>query len=207
MVELIGIIIGDGNIYYNLKSRSYYVEVTGNPLNETEYYSHISWLFLNIIGKPGRIYLGGRGLRIRIYDKKFVEFLINDFGMNYSGSKCYSIEIPRRIIKSTKQEIFCCLRGIFDTDGSFFVSKKGGKLYPSIEIVSCSKKLAMQIRNLLIEDFRVNFRLKMPRKSNARLAYVVSLYGLEETRRWFKLIGSSNSAKYEKYENFIKRFK
>jgi hypothetical protein len=99
------------------------------------------------------------------------------------------------------------LRGIFDTDGSFFVSKKGGKLYPSIEIVSCSKKLAMQIRNLLIEDFRVNFRLKMPRKSNARLAYVVSLYGLEETRRWFKLIGSSNSAKYEKYENFIKRFK
>jgi len=205
--ELIGIILGDGNIYYNSKSRSYYVEITGNPLNENDYYFHISWLFLNIVGKPGRIYLGGRGLRIRIYDKKFVEFLINEMGMDYGESKCYSAKIPLRIIKASKQEILCCLRGIFDTDGSFFVSKKGGKLYPSIEIVSCSEKLAKQIKNLLIEDFRVNFRIKMSKKSNARLAYAFSLYGQEETNKWFKLVGSSNSAKYEKYENFIKRFK
>jgi len=32
--ELIGIIIGDGNIYYNKSKRVYYIEITGNPKKE-----------------------------------------------------------------------------------------------------------------------------------------------------------------------------
>ena len=31
LAELIGIIIGDGNIYYNQKVRKYYFDITGDP--------------------------------------------------------------------------------------------------------------------------------------------------------------------------------
>ena len=74
--ELIGIIIGDGNICYIPKIRKYYIEITGNPKNEESYYDYISQLFFDIIGKSGTILFRNRGLRIRVYSKEFVEFLI-----------------------------------------------------------------------------------------------------------------------------------
>ncbi len=41
LYELIGIILGDGCIYYNKSQRVYMLEITGN-VNELEYYKRIS---------------------------------------------------------------------------------------------------------------------------------------------------------------------
>ncbi len=207
LAELVGIIIGDGNICYISKIRKYYVEITGNPKNEHEFYKHISGLFMKVMGKPGIIFTRQRGLHIRVNNKKFVEYLINDLGMCYGKYKFARITIPEKIILEGKEATYLCLRGIFDTDGTFFTSKKDGKIYPSIEIVTCSRKLAIQIYEILIKDFRVRMRWKDCEDYTFKRCYVVSLYGLEQVCLWFDLIGSSNPAKRLKYESFIKNLK
>ncbi len=134
--ELIGIIIGDGNIHYNQKTRKYYIEITGN-LNERKFFAHISNLFKILINKPGNIRIN-RGLRLRVYNKEFVEFLIYNLELHYNKGKCYSVEIPNKIYKNNNY-VSSCLRGIFDTDGSYFLADKGyRKDYPCIEISTCS---------------------------------------------------------------------
>jgi len=77
-----------------------------------------------------------------------------------------------------------------DTDGTLFFSKKTYKnpIYPTIEIRTCSKLLAIQITELLKQhDFRARLR------GNQEEGYHVALYGKEMLNRWVKEIGFSNS--------------
>lgn len=201
LAELIGIIIGDGNIYYNLKIKKYYIEITGNINKEKEYYKHISNLFFKTIRKKGTIRISGRGLRIRVYSKKFVEFLVKDLEIHHNKNKFYNVKIPKKIIENNFL-LYDCLRGIFDTDGSFFLAKKSHrKDYPCIEISTCSIELAKQIKTSLEKEFKLRLRGKKSRDYHTN--YVLSLNGENETQKWFSKIGSSNKYKKEKYEKFL----
>tara|TARA_Y100000310_G_scaffold138215_1_gene137111 strand:+ start:2298 stop:3038 length:741 start_codon:yes stop_codon:yes gene_type:complete len=198
--ELVGIIIGDGNIHYNKKTRKYYIEITGNPKREAEYFKYISSLFKRIIHKPGKIRISGRGLRLRVYSKYFVEFLINDLNLHYNYGKAYVVTIPKQILED-KDLTIKCLRGIFDTDGSYFLSDKGyRKDYPCLEITSCSKNLVKQIIQFMKKDFRIKYRTLERGKFATK--YVLSLNGELETKKWFEKIGSSNPYKLTKFLEF-----
>ena len=191
--ELVGIIIGDGNIYYKKSKRKYFVEITGNK-EEIEYYTYISNLFKSIINKPGNIKVKENFIRIRVYSKNFTNFLISELKLHPHKGKHLKIKIPDKVLSSK----FCkeCLRGIFDTDGSYFLSKKSHtNKYPCIEITTSSKLLSNQLISILKNDFRVRIR-------KSREVYRISLNGKEQTEKWFKQIGSSNSAKLNKFETF-----
>jgi len=203
LAELIGIIIGDGNIHYNKKTRKYYVEITGNPKKEEKYFKYISSIYKELIGKPGKIRISGRGLRIRVYSKKLVEFLIFKLKIHYNRGKSHRVEIPKEILKE-KRLFYSCLKGIFDTDGSYFLANKGyRKDYPCIEISTCSIKLANQIREELSKKFRIKFRIETKKTYSLGKKYILSLNGEEETKKWFNLIGSSNNNKLKKYKDFL----
>ncbi len=200
LAELIGIIIGYGNIHYNIRTRKYYVEITGNPKKEGKYFKYISSLFQKIINKPGRIRLSGRGLRLRVYSKHFVEFLINDLNLHYNYGKAYSVTIPKQILED-KNLTIKCLKGIFDTAGSYFLSNKGyRKDYLCLEITTCSKNLAKQILQVMKKDFRIKYRTCLRDKFAKK--YILSLNGELETKRWFEKIGSSNLYKLHKFLEF-----
>lgn len=205
LAELIGIIIGDGNIYYNRRLRKYYFEITGHPNLDREYFSYISNLIYNLLDKKPSITIRDRGLRLRIYSKEFVEFLIKDLEMPYGRIKGEIIKIPKKI--KTWDLIKPCLRGIVDTDGSVFVAKKSrAPNYPSIEITTASIILANQIRNkLLKKGFRVAKIWKyQPKNKNYRLTYKVPLNGKENIKMWLKEIGFSNPYKLKRAINYIK---
>lgn len=53
--ELIGIILGDGCIYYNTNQRIYMLEITGN-INEIEYYKRISTFIESLTNKMSEIF-------------------------------------------------------------------------------------------------------------------------------------------------------
>ncbi len=197
LAELVGIIIGDGNIHYNLKTRKYYIEITGNPSEEKEYYHYISSLYMQLIKKPGRIRISGGGLRLRVYSKQFVEYLIKDLKMDYNKDKAFKTKIPNPIL-SKKNLFLLCLRGIFDTDGSFFLANKGYRTdYPCIEISTCSKTLANQIQRGLKTEFRIKIRKQIKKRR-----HILSLNGDKETEKFFIKIGSSNYKK-EKYKKYL----
>ncbi|MCX6750979.1 MAG: hypothetical protein NTZ83_05960 [Candidatus Pacearchaeota archaeon] len=97
------------------------------------------------------------------------------------------------------------LRGIMDSDGSVFVSRKPGiERYPSMEITTTSLRLANQIRFLLIErGFRVTKIRSALSKTSKRIAYRVCLYGKENIRKWLREIGFSNLYKKNRALEYI----
>lgn len=203
LAELIGIIIGDGNIYCNRKIKKYCVEIMGNPKKEVEYFKYISKLFNSVLNKPGKIRIYERGIRIRVYNKNFVNYLTRELNMCYGVNKHSNTKIPSKILES--KYLRYCLRGIFDTNGTYFLSKKKGckNKYPCIEITTCSEKIKKQIKSKLKINFRVKTReLRSESYTNGKV-YRISLNGEKETEKWFNRIGSSNKNKLKAYFNFI----
>src|SRR3989338_2230444 len=133
IVELIGALIGDGYIYQ--KNHKYQRGLVGNPATDKKYLETLKQLILEEWKKNVKIKLRSKAIRI-VFDSK-------EIYCNWDLAR-YSI------------------RGIVDTDGSVFVSKKPRiENYPCIEITTTSKSLIDQLRNLLNErGFRVTFRLE-----------------------------------------------
>lgn len=194
LAELIGIIIGDGNIYYNKNFRKYYFEITGDQLLENEYFEYISDLVFSLLGKRPGIRVANRGLRLRVYSKEFVEFLINNLGMPYGEKKGINITIPNFIYNQEWDILKYCIRGIMDTDGSLFLAKKSHrKDYPTIEVSTISKNLAYQLKFLLSKNYRIGFRYFS--KEGITGKYVISINGEKMVDRYIKDIGFSNLRK------------
>ena len=199
LAELIGIIIGDGNIHYNKKTRKYYAELTGNIEKEKIYYKYIPTIYQKLLNKPGNIRIHHRGLRLRVYSKEFIEFLIKDLNMHYNKEKAIYTRIPKQILNK-KEFLYPCLKGIFDTDGSFFLADKKYRTdYPCIEISTCSIELAKQIKKILENEFRIKTRIEKKERNNR---HIIALYREKETEKWFLKIGSSNKYKKDKYNQF-----
>ena len=197
--ELIGVIIGDGNIHYNSKTRKYFFEITGDPKLERDYFEYVRTLISSLLDKNPKIYVRDRGLRIRVYSKEFVEFLINKLNMPYGEGKCEKVEIPELIYSQDWGILKYCIRGITDTDGSLFVSKKPGiEKYPGIEISTTSKNLSLQLRKIISQKYRIGFREF--KKDNYRRRYILSINGNIMVDKWIKDIGFSNKRKLKVWE-------
>jgi len=194
LAELIGILIGDGNIYYKPKFRKYYFEITGNPKLEKNYFNYVSKLIEELLGKKPSLRIANRGLRLRIYSKLFVEFLINDLKLPYNKNKGSNIIIPEFIYNQEWNVLKYCIRGIIDTDGCFFLASKGyRKDYPTIEFTTTSKKLALQLKKILSEKYRIGFRIYS--RGSFKTQYIISLNGESMTNRYLRDIGFSNLRK------------
>jgi len=109
-----------------------------------------------------------------------------------------NIFIPE-IIRSNTSLRNDCIRGITDTDGSLFLANKGYRNdYPTIEISTTSKKLAIQIKTILSKNFRIGFRKF--KAQNYRMIYRISINGDKMVQKWVKLIGFSNTRNIKRYK-------
>ena len=153
IAELIGIIIGDGNILYSKEKKYYRLEIVGNVEDDLEYFQHITKIIesksknkVKIRIKKERL---GQSLRLHINDKKFVEYLINELNLPY-GKKTFTITIPEKFLEWKYAKYI--IRGICESDGCIYFSKSKVIKYPSyprIEIRTSSPKLANQLMELL----------------------------------------------------------
>lgn len=92
--EFIGILIGDGCIHYHTKHAIYGVEITGNPVEESDYYVEISKFMESYFQKKTRIFVKeekkGSGLRLVAYSKKIADYLI---AVGITPHKTYTVRI------------------------------------------------------------------------------------------------------------------
>ena len=201
--ELIGIIIGDGNL--SNVQKHYRIGFTGDPINDKEYFDYVKVLIKDVWNKDARIFLGGLGLRIVINSKPAFIEVTQKYGLPIGEGKCHKVTIPEVIEKDWTLARHA-IRGIVDTDGSIFVANKPGcPNYPSIEITTTSIKLAEQLRKILLSrQFRVaNIWCDRSRTPNSLPSYKVPLNGKENVRKWLDEIGFSNPVKRRKAEKAI----
>jgi hypothetical protein len=128
-----------------------------------------------------------------------VEKLTLDYKLPCNDGKCYIVSIPKRFAKNFNLAKHV-LRGIADTDGSVFVSDKpGAPNYPSIEITTVSKTLALQAREILLSaGFRVTNLHSNWSKLSTTETYKVCLYGKTNLKKWINEIGFSNPYKLQR---------
>ena len=195
--ELVGIILGDGSIWNYPLHRVYGLEISGNAEEDKEYFNKISGFIEKMIGKKPRISIRdqklGKYLRLVIYDKKFVDYLINDVGIPYKN-KTFKAFIPPKFLdwKYSKH----ILRGLFETDGSLYFSKVSGvSSYPRVEIKTSSKELANQISDILKRKaFKPH---KRTNKSDKTVGVYIS--GPVMLEKWIKEIGFGSTKNLTKY--------
>ena len=201
--ELVGVLIGDGWIYRS--HGKYQIGFVGNRETDKEYYDYLKDLIQAEWKKEVKIKFREGGIRIVIDSKEICAFLTDDLGIFHGEGKCEKVEIPKKILADwglARKTI----RGIADTDGSVFVAKKKGfEKYPSIEITTCSLKLAEQLKGALLErGFRVANLWHYKSKTGRRTTYKIPLNGKENVRKWLEEIGFSNLYKLSRAVTYTK---
>jgi LAGLIDADG-like domain len=194
MCEFVGAIIGDGNLWTD--NSRYRVELTGDPKLDRSYFEHLSKLAVGLFDKePYDLKVRQKGLRFRLQSKVAFE-QITGLGIIAGNGKARNVTIPKVITARGWNYVKWTLRGIFDTDGTLFLSKKtyGTAIYPTLEIRTYSKELGKQIDYLLKER---GFRSRL--RGDDRLGFHIGLYGFEMLQKWSHEIGFSNPRHINKY--------
>lgn len=192
LAELIGIILGDGNIWVK-NGGYYYVRICGDAKKEKDYLlNHVNPLFESIFGVKMHLRRHNKdtGLILTKGSKNIV-FTLNRFGIP-SGSKIKNnVGIPSWIL-SSKKYTRACIRGLIDTDGSVFPLK--GRNYPyiwfSCNIPKLRKTFKIAMKNLGFKLSKWNFR-----EGHAAETYIANKYMV---KRFSKEIHLKNK-KYDEY--------
>jgi hypothetical protein len=195
LCEFVGAVIGDGNLWTD--GSRYRIELAGDPLLDRKYFDYLRKLSYTIFAKePYAFRVRHSTIYFRLQSRSAFNVFLQ-LGMK-NGRKARTIIIPKAIVNKGWKYLKYTIRGIFDTDGTVFYSKKTYKkaIYPTIEIRTYSRDLATQVSTLLNKN---GFRAR-PR-GNDRNGFHVALYGNAMLKKWIEEIGSSN----ERHINKVKQ--
>ena len=195
LAELVGILTGDGGI------RDYQVIVTLNKETDKEYTFYVNKLFKNLfhLNSTIREEKDEKTYEIVVSSKNLVEYLIK-LGLKQGNKIKQQSDIPEWI-KRNKKFKTACLRGLIDTDGSFYVDlhKIKNKYYfnPGIDFSTHSLPLFLSVKKILKD---LNYH-PTGEKEHIRLRRE------SEIVRYFKKIGSNNPKRVLKFKNFLKTYR
>lgn len=211
IAEIMGAFIGDGWI----EKRGSAIYITGDKIEDKEYYDNfLACLFTNnfLYIKPKEFpYWGVYG--VSCYKKQVIKKCI-ELGFQ-QGKKVFDTKIPESIIQSRDYEVLkAVIRGIFDTDGSFWCERSRAKTsvnwkrvhhyHPEIGISSCSKQLLDQIK-LILDHLKIESKVVSKSKAgfkcgrNIHDAYLLRIRKKKDIENWFDIIRSNNPRHQTRY--------
>jgi hypothetical protein len=143
LAELIGITLGDGNIYKHPRTQN--LRITCNS-GDSRYILHICRLIKEVFGKKPSVAKRKhkRAVSINLYQGKISERL----GIPAGNKIKNNVGIPRWAFLDRKYMLIC-LKGLFETDGCLQEDKKNYAQY--IEFKNYCKKLLEDVYNILIK--------------------------------------------------------
>lgn len=183
LAEILGVINGDGH----MNTLTYELCITGSIL-EKDYYNYLKILFEKNLGLSFKIYELDRRIRLKVYSKALVEILSESYGLPL-GNKTGKLRAPRIIFRKSSW-VKSYLKGLFDTDGSFYTRRK---MEPVVNISSADFNFLKEICKMLSS---FNLKYSLTEKN-------VYLYNRADIDRFFKLIKPSNSKHLKKYKQYL----
>lgn len=196
LAELIGILLGDGGITRRQ------VTITLNKYDDKEYANYVRNLFVKLFGVIPSVHKRQNAsiISIVISRRELVKFLVEN-GLKIGGKVRQQVRVPYWIEKS---EFFTksCLRGLFDTDGCFYLDKH---YYKDRIYYNCAMNFSN--RSLPILFF---FKTKLEQfgfHPTRNKKFNVSLRKENEIIRYFQKIGSFNPKHLNKYRDYLNRIR
>ena len=211
VAEILGAFIGDGWI----ESDKDALYITGSLTEDKDYYdNYLASLFSKYFAPVNpRKFLYWKVYGIATYKKEAINKAIN-LGFQV-GPKSLVAEVPKEFLCSNNKEVInAVLRGIFDTDGSFWCERSRAKTssewkrkhnyHPELRITSCSKKLLEQIQFLLVKIGIDSGIMQKSVKSfkcgrNVNDSYALNIRKIEEIEKFFKIVKTNNPRHKTRY--------
>lgn len=194
-LELYGALLGDGwlsSLSYGSR-HLWWVGISGHAILDRDYLMFLRSIIKNLFGKDALIKYkkGTNGMEIIFCHKHLILFLNKELGFPIGLKKDLMIE---ESIAQNWDKMCIVIRGIFDTDGCFYLDKTpSGNPYPCIAITMYAPRLLKQVAvQLRSRDFAVQER-------ENRLI----LKGGKQINKWMKEIGSNNPKHYRKYRAWV----
>ncbi len=188
-LEFYGALLGDGwlsKLKLKTKSKNIWLIGFSGHMNLDEmYHLYLQKIIRNLFSREGYIRKRPKysGRELLIGHRALLEFLHKR--LNFPIGLKKNLEIPREIIDFGFDYTRFVIRGIFDTDGSFFFDKTPvGKPYPIISIYMREPILINQIKELLSNE---GFKPLITHNGEE-----IKLKGGIQLRKWMNKIGSSN---------------
>lgn len=194
LAELIGIILGDGNIHRFIKGRkvrSYMVWIAGDKRYDYDYLTkYVKKLIEDLFNIKAKIEeRKSNEILIIVHSKQVVDYLIK-LGLKAGDKIRNNISIPKWIFKN-KKYLKACIRGLIDTDGCIYTLKPN---YPNLYQLSFKN-----YNYKLLEDTRKAFiELGYP---ISRISSNIQIYLSQQKyiRKFYKEIGFSNDKHLKRY--------
>lgn len=198
LAELIGIILGDGNINYYKKGKKtgvYQVKIAGDFTKDKDY--HLNYIkplcesLFNIDVKE--IINPKHGERVLVLSsKELVKFLVKK-GLKPGNKIVNQVSIPKWIFNGVNY-LKLCIRGLLDTDGSIFrMSKKDPNLI-RINFRNNNKRLIIDTRKAFM---KLGFHPSKIIGGNT-----INLSRQEEIKKYVREIGFKNQKHFSKLPEF-----
>lgn len=192
-LEFYGILIGDGWIS-KLKYKNkitYLIGVSGHKELDKELHFYWKDNIKRMFNRSAYLKeIKTSNTRELLFAHKILLNFLNS-EMNFPIGKKLDIKLPKKVSSLGYNGIKHIIRGMFDTDGSFYLDKTpSGYPYPCICISMKQPSLIEEVRDILLkEGFKVYYRKgKYPNVE-------IKLKGGKQLKKWMNEIGSSNPHK------------
>ncbi len=180
LAEIVGIMLGDGNIY----GKQYAVRICGHMEKDKCYLlNHVKPLFKEVFGTELKEYYHKSVNELILYAySKFVVVNMEKYGLLEGNKKNNGSRIPYWILKNDSYTK-CCIRGLFDTDGSVFINRNKIK----IELSSAIEPL----RNSIVNAMKLlGFEKGWTKSKGSVKTY--GLYSKVDTEKFINIINFNN---------------
>lgn len=190
LAELIGIILGDGGLPGN-----HQLTIAFNKKTDQEYSLYLRSILRRLFSVDCYTHYrrNNNGANIIVSSSNLVDFLIKH-GLVTGNKVKNQVDIPEWINRSIEYQK-ACLRGLVDTDGSFYRHKYkvNGKKYKYLKLcfTNCSRPL-LQSTLRILENIKIKAYLKGDH---------VSVYSGSDVKKYFKEVGSHNPKHALKFKN------
>ncbi len=198
LAELVGIILGDGNLnLYNKNGfGTYSIRITGDANKDAEYLRvYIPHLFRDIFNVEAKIYKpkNNNGLVVLVHSRMVLEHM-EKMGLKNGNKLKNQITIPKWIWSSDSY-LRACTRGLIDTDGSIYELKTHWPGTYQINFENSNMTLLKDFRKALIHiGFIVSKICSNRSKIRGKKIYITRK---DQIEKYYKEIGSSNPRKRE----------
>ena len=196
LAELVGALLGDGNIFYCTKRNIgvYQVKIAGNLTADKKYHSHLKNIALDLFGmRASEVLVTKRNERFLVFSSKALVEYFAKMGLQAGDKIKNQVTIPLWVWKKD-YTLRTCLRGLIDTDGSIFRMSQRDSGLLRISFTNYNKRL--------LNDAHHAFRKLgfSPTKIIQNKRFFISRQG--NIAKYLKEIGFSNN----KHEIRFKKF-
>ena len=189
LAEFVGIMIGDGGV------SNYFITVTLHAETDRRYSSFVSRLMEQLFKVKPRVYRkkNSNAVDVVIHRKKLVEFCCS-IGLKKGNKLKQNLDIPLWV-KENPEYARSCLRGLVDTDGTFFIHKyfSKGRRYGYRKISFSSYSPA------LIKSFHAPLKSFCIKSEIAYNGLAVRIESQENVKKYLEVIGTHNPKHREKF--------